>query len=71
MKNHLASHINGARRKGVTQGIEFMAGLILLALNNIADEYIEEEKIGQVQQPNQTDSSASFSLKSSYVDVYL
>jgi hypothetical protein len=47
MKNHLASHINGARRKGVTQGIEFMAGLILLALNNIADEYIEEEKIGQ------------------------
>lgn len=47
MKNHLASHINRARRKGVTQGIEFMAGLILLALNNIADEYIEEEKIGQ------------------------
>jgi hypothetical protein len=45
MKNHLAVQLTSARRKGVTHGIEFMAGLILLALNNIADEYIEEEKI--------------------------
>lgn len=47
MKNQLATRINGARRKGVTQGIEFMASLILLALNNVSDEYIEEDRIGQ------------------------
>ena len=46
MKNQLAVRINDARRKGVTQGIEFMARLILLALNNVADDYIEDEQIG-------------------------
>lgn len=46
MKNHLAGHIKDAKRKGVTEGIEFMAGLILLALNNIADEFIDEDRIG-------------------------
>ena len=46
MKNHLAVHIKDAKRKGVTEGIEFMAGLILLALNNVADDYIDEDRIG-------------------------
>lgn len=46
MRNKLASRLNDTKRKGVTQGIEFMAGLILLALNNIADEFIDEDRIG-------------------------
>ena len=45
MKNQLAARINAARRVGVNHGIEFMAGLILLALNNVADDYIEEKRL--------------------------
>lgn len=45
MKNQLAIQLINARRKGVNQGIEFIAGIMLLALNNICDEFMGEEKI--------------------------
>lgn len=45
MKNNLAKLLNNARQKGVTQGIEFLSGIMLIAMNNIADEYLEEKKI--------------------------
>lgn len=46
MRNHLAVQLINARRTGVNHGIEFMAGIVLLALNNVADEYMKEEKVG-------------------------
>ena len=47
MKNKLAVLLNDARRNGVSNGVQFMGGLILIALNNVADEYLEDDKIGQ------------------------
>lgn len=47
MRNKLAAQLISARRSGVTNGIEFMGGLILLALNNVADDYVEEKKLDQ------------------------
>lgn len=46
MRNHLAVQLINARRTGVNHGIEFMAGIVLLALNNVADEYMKEKKVG-------------------------
>ena len=45
MKNELAVRINKARRNGVSNGIEFMGGVILITLNNIAEEYMDEDKV--------------------------
>lgn len=47
MKNHLAVQLINARRTGVNHGIEFIGGIVLLALNNIADEFMDEGKISQ------------------------
>ena len=47
MKNKLAVLLNEARRNGVSNGVQFMGGIVLIALNNIADEYIYEGIIGE------------------------
>lgn len=47
MRNQLATQMRRARRTGVTDGIEFMSGLFIIALNNVADDYVDEEKLDQ------------------------
>lgn len=47
MKNKVGYLVREAKRKGVTQGIDFALGLTFIALNNIVDEYIPEDKRGE------------------------
>ena len=47
MRNQLATLLKKARQGGVSDGVEFMAGVLLITLNNVADEYIAEEKLGE------------------------
>ena len=47
MKNKLGYLVKEAKRKGVSQGIDFALGLAVLAMNNTVDEYIAEDKRGQ------------------------
>lgn len=47
MKNNLARLLKEARQKGVAQGIEFLSGIMIIALNNIADEYVAEDQLDE------------------------
>ena len=47
MKNNLGALLRQAKRSGTTNGIEFALSLAFLALNNICEDYIEEDKRGQ------------------------
>lgn len=36
--------VKEAKRNGVTQGIQFALGLAFIAMNNVVDDFISEEK---------------------------
>ena len=44
MKNKLGYMVKEAKRNGVTQGIQFALGLAFIAMNNVVDDFIPEEK---------------------------
>lgn len=46
MKNKLGYMVKEAKRNGVTQGIQFALGLAFIAMNNVVDDFIPEEKCG-------------------------
>ena len=47
MKNKVGYLVKQAKRKGVTDGIDFALGIAFLALNNIVEDYVVEDKRGQ------------------------
>lgn len=47
MKNKLGYLVKEAKRKGVSQGIDFALGLAFIAMNNVVDDFIPEEKCGE------------------------
>ena len=47
MKNKLGYMVREAKRKGNSDGITFALGIAFLALNNIVEDYVEENKRGQ------------------------
>ena len=47
MKNKLGYMVKEAKRNGVTQGIQFALGLAFIAMNNVVDDFIPEEKCGE------------------------
>ena len=47
MKNKLGYMVREAKRKGNSDGITFALGIAFLALNNIVEDYVEEDKRGQ------------------------
>ena len=44
MKNKVGYMVKEAKRNGVTQGIQFALGLAFIAMNNVVDDFIPEEK---------------------------
>lgn len=46
MKNNLAVMLRKAKHSGVQEGLVAMQNVCLIALDNTADEYLEEERIG-------------------------
>jgi len=46
MKNDLAVRLKRAKRSGVEEGLYAMQNVTLIALDNIADEFLEDERIG-------------------------
>lgn len=47
MKNNLAPLLNKAKHNGIEEGLLTGEKLTLIALCNIAEDYIEEERIGE------------------------
>ena len=47
MKNKVGYLVKQAKRKGVTDGIDFALGIAFLAMNNIIEDYVAEDKRGQ------------------------
>ena len=47
MKNKLGYMVREAKKKATTNGIDFALGIAFLALNNIVEDYVEEDKRGQ------------------------
>ena len=47
MKNKLGYMVREAKKKATTNGIDFALGIAFLALNNIVEDYVAEDKRGQ------------------------
>ena len=47
MKNKLGYMVREAKKKATTNGIDFALGIAFLALNNIVEDYVVEDKRGQ------------------------
>ena len=47
MKNKVGYLVKQAKRKGVTDGIDFALGLAFIAMNNVVGDFIPEEKCGE------------------------
>ena len=47
MKNKLGYMVREAKKKATTNGIDFALGIAFLALNNIIEDYVAEDKRGQ------------------------
>lgn len=47
MKNKVGYMLRETRKKAVTDGIQFALGLAFIAMNNVVDDFIPEEKCGE------------------------
>ena len=47
MKNNIAVLLKNAKHKGVEDGLITMQNVCLIALDNIAEDYMPEEKVGE------------------------
>ena len=47
MKNKLGYMVREAKKKATTNGIDFALGIAFLAMNNIIEDYVAEDKRGQ------------------------
>ena len=47
MKNKLGYMVREAKKKATTNGIDFALGIAFLAMNNIIEDYVVEDKRGQ------------------------
>lgn len=47
MKNELAVRLKKAKRSGVEEGLVTMQNVTLVALDNVASDFMEEEKVGE------------------------
>lgn len=47
MKNKVGYLVKQAKRKGVTDGIDFALGLAFIAMNNVVGDFIPEDKCGE------------------------
>lgn len=47
MKNNLATLLRNAQHKGVSEGLTTMEMVTLIALSNIIEEYLPEEKVSE------------------------
>lgn len=58
MKNQLGYQIKQSRKKGVEEGIVTGQVLTLIALENIADEFIPEDRIGEFLQTAESEMAS-------------
>ena len=47
MRNNLATLLRQARRSGVRDGVDMMLGLFLICADNIAPDYMDDERVGE------------------------
>lgn len=69
MKNSLAPLLKKAKHAGIEEGLLTGENLTLIALNNIADEYIEEERIGAFLKATENEMRRVWEESLKYLDT--
>lgn len=60
-KKNLGYYMRESKKQGVSQGMDFMAGILFLALNNLIEDYVEAGKRGEFMRETEKEMNRIYS----------